>query len=113
MSVSFNGFNMNILTFRCIEEIPEGTPVKVSKANSVEPCFDGDVFHGIAVDGDEKYVSVQLKGIVTVRYSSTAPTVGLNKLGANVSGGIKVTETGREYLVLSVDEAQSKVTFLM
>ncbi len=113
MSVSYAGFNVNSLTFCCSMQINKGTPVKLYRSNSVMPCVDGDVFHGIAVDGDEKYVAVQMKGIVTVNYSGTAPTAGLNKLGANVSGGIKVTTNGNEYLVLSVDEDAKTVTFLM
>ncbi len=113
MSVSYEGFNMNALTFHCSSKINKGMAVKINKSDSVVPCADGDVFHGFAVEGDDKYVSVQLKGIVTVPYTGTAPTAGLNKLGANSNGGVKVSTNGSEFLVVSVDETAKTVTFLM
>mgnify|MGYP003292065229 FL=1 len=46
-------------------------------------------------------------------YTGTAPTAGLNKLGANSNGGVKVSTNGSEFLVVSVDETAKTVTFLM
>lgn len=111
MSVSFNGFNENVVTFKVAEEIAAGTPVKMSGSGEVAPCSAGEEFCGIAIECDGKYASVQLVGAVTAAYTGTAPECGYASLAA-ADGGVQ-GGSGREYLVLSVDEAQSKVTFLM
>lgn len=111
MSVSFNGFNKNTATFIAAEEITGGTPVKMSGNGEVSVCAAGEEFIGIAIDCDGKYVSVQLSGAVTATYTGATPECGFADLAA-ADGGVQ-SGSGREYLVLSVDEAQSKVTFLM
>jgi len=111
MSVSFNGFNENTATFTVSEEIAAGTPVKMSGNGEVKACAAGDSFIGFAIDCDGKYASVQLSGTVTVAYTGSAPECGYATLAA-ADGGVQ-GGSGREYLVLSVDDTQSKVTFLM
>ncbi len=113
MSVSYEGFNMNALTFHCSSEIGKGMPVKIDKSDSIMLCGDGDEIHGVVIDSDEKYASVQVKGIVTLPYTGTAPATGFNNLGANGNGGVKVSENGGRYLVVSIDETAKTVTFLM
>lgn len=112
MSVSFNGFNKKILTFKTETEIEDGVPVKLSEYEKVAPCSDGDAFCGFAENAEDGYVSVQLTGAVTASYSGTAPTVGYAKLVSN-GGGVKTSTSGREYLVLAVDETAATVTFIM
>ena len=52
-------------------------------------------------------------GYVELHYTGAAPTVGYAALAADGSGGVKVLEDGREYLVVSVDtEAQTVGLFL-
>lgn len=113
MSVSYAGFNANSLTFRCSTKIDKGLPVKIYKSDNVKVCEDEDIFHGFAVDGDSDYVSVQLSGIVTAEYTGAAPAVGMSTLVSNSLGMLKVSTTGRECLVISVDETAKTVTFLM
>ena len=112
MSVSFGGFNENTATFKTNEDIAGGVPVKMSESETVEPCANGGVFCGIAVDGSDGYASVQLSGAVTAAYSGAAPEVGYTALVSDGSG-VKIDGSGREYLVVSVDEACATVTFLM
>lgn len=113
MSVSFAGFNMNALTFRCGAKISEGTPVKIQKSDYVTVCSIDEGFHGIAIDSDTKYVSVQLKGMATLNYTGTAPATGYSNLSANGLGGVQASASGNKYLVVSVNETAHTVTFLM
>ena len=112
MSVSFCGFNENTATFKSNEEIAGGMPVKMSESNTVAACESGDVFCGFAIECSGGYASVQLSGTVTVNYSGTAPEVGYAKLVSD-GEGITASDSGREYLVISVDETAKTVTFLM
>ena len=112
MSVSFGGFNRETATFRTTTEIEQGIPVTMRTNATVEPAASGAAFCGIVDNCDGSYAAVQIYGEVTVAYEGTAPGVGYVKLGAS-NTGVKLSEAGREYLVLSVDEATSTVTFLM
>lgn len=112
MSVSFGGFNSNTATFKTAAEIEGGCGVKISDSNTVEACADGDSFCGFVINGDGGYASVQLSGTVTASYTGAAPELGYTKLASD-GKGVKASESGREYLVISVDEAASTVTFLM
>lgn len=112
MSVSFGGFNENTATFKSIEDIVKNTAVKMNSSETVEACNDGEAFCGIALECSGGYASVQLSGAVTAKYSGTAPEAGYAKLAAGTDG-VKVSDSGREYLVLAVDETANTVTFLM
>ena len=111
MSVSFGGFHNETATFRTENEIASGTPVKITDNGTVGACAEGDTFCGILANGDGSYAAVQIYGEVTAKFSGTAPVPGYVKLVA-ASDGVKVG-SGREYLVLCVDEADGTVTFLM
>lgn len=111
MSVSFGGFNKNTATFRTEEEITALTAVKMDGSATVASCADGEEFIGFAIEGDGKYASVQLSGAVTAPFTGTVPECGFASLAAS-EGGVKAG-SGREYLVLAVDENAGTVTFLM
>ena len=96
MSVSFGGFNSNTATFKTAADLAQ-LAVNVNS---------------IAAGSDNGYASVQLIGAVTAVYSGSAPAVGYSKLASD-GAGVKASDSGREYLVLAVDEAASTVTFLM
>lgn len=112
MSVSFNGFNENTATFRAEGEIAGGTPVRMHETDTVTAAVSGEVFCGIAVDCDGSYAAVQLSGAVRAKFSGEAPRVGYSKLVSD-GEGVTVSDSGREYLVVAVDEASSTVTFIM
>ncbi len=111
MSVSFGGFHNETATFRTENEIATGAPVKITDNGTVSACADGDIFCGILANGDGKYAAVQIYGEVTAKFSGSAPALGYTELVASADG-VKAG-SGREYLVLSVDEADGTVTFLM
>lgn len=112
MSVSFGGFNSNIATFRTAAELECGCSVKISESNTVAACANGEAFCGFAINGEGGYASVQLSGVVTAPYTGTAPAVGYEMLVSDGTG-VKTSDDGREYLVISVDENAKAVTFLM
>lgn len=113
MSVSFNGFNEKALTFKTESAVETGYPVMMSGSDTVAACESGDVFCGVAVHSEGKYVSVQLAGAVTMSYSGTAPEAGYETLTAGADGSVTAASGGREYLVLSVDTVNKKVTFVI
>ncbi len=112
MSVSFGGFNSNIATFKTTEELESCCGVKISESNTVSACADGDSFCGFVVNGEGGYASVQLSGVVTASYTGTAPEVGYTMLASD-GIGVKASESGREYLVIAINETAKTVTFLM
>lgn len=112
MSVAFNGFGENMATFKADGEITGGTPVKMSDSSTVAVCADGESFCGFAVECSGGYASVKLSGTVITEYSGTAPELGYSKLTAG-SRGVTASDSGREYLVVAVDEDSSTVTFIM
>lgn len=112
MSVSFNGFRENTVTFKVGAAIDAGTSVKVSANDTVAACSAGDDFCGFVVSSDASFAAVQVAGTVTVPYTGTAPTVGFGILVSDGTG-VKSAESGRDYLILSVDSTASTVTFLM
>lgn len=112
MLVSFGGFHNETATFKTSAEMEQGTPVTISANGAVAAATDGTAFCGIVDNCDGKYAAVQIYGEVTANYTGTAPSLGYTKLAAS-GVGVKYSEAGREYLVISVDETAGTVTFLM
>jgi hypothetical protein len=90
---------------------------KISANGAVSLCADGNMFVGIArvIDPDDGAVSVQTKGVVTIAYTGTAPTVGdYQCLIANATNGVKITADAAgtpNYWIYSVDTSATTVTF--
>ena len=105
MKVSFEGIGEGIATvhFDGAGKAVGGKPVKMSGNGTVSPCEDGERFFGIALAGDEDYAAVQLEGFAELSFSGVAPSVGYVKLAADGNGGVKVSESGGELLVVEVD----------
>ena len=101
MNVSFEDIGRISVTFG--QEGCEGGMVcKVSGNGKVAPCAAGEKFCGIAQHIRGDYAAVQVAGFAEVKTSGTMST-GYVNLCADGAGGVK-TGTGREYLVVSVDE---------
>lgn len=110
MSVSFCGFDEKFLTFKAATGLTAGEPVKMSANNTVAACSSGDAFIGIAVNVRNGYATVQMGGYATLTYSSTAPTVGVNLLAADDSGGVAVSQSGgKAVLAVNVNATASTV----
>jgi len=112
MKVSYEGIGQWAATFAC-SGVTEGQIVKVSGNGTVAACEDGDAFCGAAatVARDGAACSVALGGLVTAGFSGTAPALGYTALSADGTGGVKCSESGRSYLVVSADT--DTVTFLL
>ena len=107
MNVSFEEIGRLAVTF-AHEGCEAGQVCKVSGNGKVAPCAANDKFCGVVEGVRTGFAAVQVAGFATVKVSS-AVAVGYANLCADGSGGVKAG-TGREYLVVSVDEnAQTAV----
>lgn len=111
MNVNFNGFGENAATFIADKTLTEaGVPVKMKDNGTVAKCDASENFCGVCVSVRGGYAVVQLSGYVKVK-SDKKITVGYKKLSATADGGMSVTTTGREYLVL--DSTDTSVGFIL
>ena len=111
MSVSFHGIGQVCATF--LGDGTEGQVVKMSGKGTVAACSAGDSFCGVALCAKGDACAVQVAGFVTVPYSGTEPAPGYAALAADGSGGVKIVESGREYLVADADTTAKTVTILL
>lgn len=100
--ISYEGIGGVAATFLCREGVKTGQAVKLTEANTVGPCADGDipcgVVLGVAPDG---VCAVQVGGFVTVSAGEDV-TVGLCELVSDGAGGVKKgSGTGGVKLVVS------------
>ena len=112
MSVSFEGVGQVCATFLG-GGLTEGHVVKMSAAGTVSACTDGDAFCGVTMCCKDDACTVLVRGFVTVKYTGTAPEVGLKALEADGKGGVKTAETGVSCLVADVDTIDKTVTILL
>ena len=110
--ISTNGFMSGVLTLKCEDTLSIGEVVKLSGNNTVSSCNTNDGFCGVVSHVQGNICAVQLHGTVTVPYSGTAPSVGYTSLSSDGKKGVSIGD-GREYLVLSVNETASTVTFIL
>ena len=114
MNISYDGIGELAATFRC-SGVTEGHAVKLSASETVAECSAGDAFCGVAVSvskgGDA--CAVQLRGMVTIPYTGTAPAAGSGILAANGSGGVKTAASGGSYLIVAADTTAKTVTILL
>ena len=113
MSISVNGFNENVLTFKADSSVKVNSPVKLSSNDTVSACAAGNAICGVAVNADAGYAGVQLLGFVTLPYTGPAPSVGLSSLCADGTGGVKTGDVGKKYLVTNVNTEKSTVSFML
>ena len=107
MNVNFNGYGENAATFIADETITEaGVPVKMKDNGTVAKCDASENFCGVCVSVRGGYAVVHVK----VK-SDKKIAVGYKKLSATAVGGVSVTTTGREYLVL--DSTDTSVGFIL
>ena len=114
MKLSYEGIGQWAATFACTEAA-EGELVKISGSGAVAACGDGDDFCGmvLSVSRGGDACSVALGGMVTAGYTGEAPALGWTGLAADGTGGVKPSETGREFLVGEVDTSAKTVTFAL
>ena len=101
MNVSFEEIGRLAVTFGH-EGCEAGQVCKVSANGTVAPCAEDEKLCGIVEGVRGDYAAVQVAGFAEVRVSGTV-ALGHVSLCADGQGGVKAG-TGREYLVVSVDE---------
>jgi hypothetical protein len=102
MNVSFEEIGRLAVTFAAGETLAAGQVCKVSGNGAVDACAEGEDFCGIAEGVRNGVAAVQVAGFATVAVSGSVG-VGYVSLCADGQGGVKAG-SGREYLVVSVDE---------
>ena len=102
MNVSFEEIGRLAVTF-AQEGCEAGQVCRVGGNGRVVPCADGEKLCGVVEHVRGAHAAVQVAGFAQVKVTGTV-SVGYVNLCADGSGGVKVG-TGREYLVVSVDEA--------
>ena len=101
MNVSFEEIGRLSVTF-AQENCTGGQVCKVSGNGTVAPCAAGDKFCGVAEHVRGAHAAVQVAGFAEVKVTG-AVSVGYVNLCADGTGGVKAG-TGKEYLVVSVNE---------
>lgn len=112
MKVSFEGIGEQVVSFAASGTV-KGNFVKMSANGTVAACSAGDGFVGYCIEADGGFADVQTAGFITCPYTGTAPTVGYSILVADTAGKVKGAQSGREYLVLTVDTTAKTVGFIM
>ena len=101
MNVSFEEIGRISATF-CHAGGLEKQVCKLSAANTVNACADGDAFCGVIESIRGGSAGVQLHGFAEVTYTGAAPAIGYANLQADGHGGVKAAGS-RSYLVVSVN----------
>lgn len=100
MKISFTGIGDQYVTFAAGTGAEQGKPCKLSASGEAVPCAKNDVFCGVICDVRGGAAGVKLGGYVELPCSGTLPAPGYVKLDADGAGGVKKSDTGREYLVV-------------
>jgi hypothetical protein len=92
----------------------EGKPAKISDNKTAALAADGDEFYGTiqSISEDEAVCVIKNRGIITLPYTGTAPSVGYGDLVANGAGGVKKgAGTNQMFWIFDVDTTNGTVTF--
>lgn len=112
MSISFKGFNEQVLAFKTQGTVEEGMLVKMSDNATVTPCAGGNDFIGVAVYTHADIAAVQVGGYVSLPYSGTKPTLGKASICAASTNQIK-TGGDKTVTVVEIDEVNSTAGILL
>ena len=116
MSISFNGYKTEVLTFEN-ENAEISYPVTVNSASRSIKASAESNFIGVCVTERNDLAGVQTDGYVELHYSSTAPGTGMVYLVADGNGGVKVPSSSsnamKAYKVLKVDTVNKTVGFIL
>ena len=103
MNNYLDGFDRKEVTFKKDVFAQKNTTVSMTGNFSVRASANGDNFIGVCTGVQGGSASVLLSGFVQLSYSGEAPVYGYNKLVADGSGGVKKSDSGRDFLVAEVD----------
>lgn len=116
MSISFNGYKTDVLTFEN-ENAKISYPVTVNAASKAVKAAAESDFIGVCVIERNGLAGVQTDGYVEMNYSSTAPGTGVAYLVSDGNGGVKVPSSSsnakKAYKVVKVDTSNKIVGFIL
>ena len=105
MRISYEGIGQVLATFQVEEGTGQGV-VTLVDYDTVGYGQAGDKPCGVLVCGEKNGMgAVQMEGMVTVGYTGASPSLGYATLTCDGKGGVMEADSGREFLVVSVDEA--------
>ena len=110
--ISNKGFLAEHITLLCPDEQTSGA-VAMKENDTCGNAVDNQEFLGVMTNNRNGVAAVQVKGYAEIGYTGDNVEVGIKKVCCNGEGGIKVSENGREVIVLSVDTASNTVTIIM
>ncbi len=113
MNVSFQGYNQNILTFMCDEDIPTNKLVKLTENGKVSVCALSDIPIGVCVNSREGYAAVQLTGYARMPYNYDEPSFSFQRIRSDENGAVMADSSGKEVIVTDIDTQNKIVGFIM
>lgn len=87
-----------------------GQVCMMNTAGQADACSSGGRFMGVCDEVRKGLAAVQVGGFAKVKYSGSAPALGFAKLAADGAGGVCVSSSGQEHLVVALDEANLYIT---
>jgi len=113
MKVSLQGYHSRYATFEAQGELAPGDLVQLCGSMTVQKATSGK-FAGVARSVRDGFALIQTGGYAQVGYSGNKPAFGFVSLEAQPGGGsqTKVSDAGRQVLVVEVDESQAKAGIL-
>ncbi len=106
MSVAFQGMGSMVVTFQA-DLATTGNFAALVSNNTVKNANGGVAPVGLILNKRNDHAAVQTQGYIQANYSGdTAPSLGLQKLVADGTGGLRLEgtgETGRTCLVVNLD----------
>lgn len=107
---SFEGIGAVVATFSAGDGVKGGQVVKLTAADTVGACGDGDGFCGVAMEPRRGGAAVQLKGFTQVPCTGTLG-LGWCELVADGAGGVRAAgaESGVRALVVSAADGTAVI----
>ena len=111
--ISNMGFNEGFITLYVAEDTNIGSVVTVNDNNTCGECAADQKFCGGLKGKRNNIGSVQVKGYTELKYSGTAPALGVGGLVADGNGGVKSSDNGFTVIVTEVDEETNTIKVIM
>lgn len=110
MSIFLNGIDAKYITLQAGTALNAGKVCCMQKNCTVQDAAQDGDFIGVTRSVRGNLACVQIAGYVTLPCSGGITTPGFLKLCADENGGVKVSaDSGREYLVVEIDEQAGTV----
>ena len=110
---AFDGFETKEVTLITNKNVAAGKAVGITTNKRASIPSADELFCGICTAVKGVYASVALKGHATVAYTGTEPVLGYNKLAADGSGNVKVSENGIFAIVTDIDTVNKKIEIIL